>query len=341
MTVIGDTYVQRADPDAVFAPNRHLFDGSDVFFCNLETVVADEKYLPADDPMRRFPRTDETILKSYLEAGINVMNVANNPALYHGRECFVRSLDVLDAAGVIHGGGGRNIAEARRPAIIEKNGVRIAFVCRVSVCPVDAGATDTRAGLAMFRVSTAYEPRPRLFEVPGTAPIIHTIPNPDDRDALAEDIRTAREQADMVVVSWHWGVSPVSGGTGEVIGYQREMGHFAIDSGADMVVGHHPHLLQAIEVYRGKPIAYSIGNYCHDMGDFGHQEFMAMVLGCQVSDGRIAEVEFVPGHLRGHGPPDFSDPADRERTVAHMESISAPFGTRFERGEGRIQVLLN
>jgi poly-gamma-glutamate synthesis protein (capsule biosynthesis protein) len=340
VSFIGDTYVQRSNPDEVFAPNMHHFQAADVLFANLETVVADEKYLPADDPMRRFPRTDEKTLDSYLKAGINVMNIANNPALYHGRDCFVRSLDVLDASGVVYGGGGRNITEARRPAIIEKNGVRIAFVCRVSVCPADAGASEDRPGLALFRVSTAYEPRPRMFEVPGTGPIIHTIPNPADKPALVEDIEAARKQADVVIVSWHWGVSPASGGTGSLVGYQTEMGHFAIDNGADMVIGHHPHLLQPIEVYKGKLIAYSLGNYCHDMDHFGHEEFMAMLLRCTIRDGRVAEASFVPGYLKGHGPPDYRPSDDSRRTAEHMRETSAKLGTRMSEKDGAVHIAL-
>ena len=340
VSFIGDTYVQRDDPDAVFAPNKHHFDEADVLFCNLETVVADAKYLPADDPMARFPRTDERVLDSYLKAGINVMNIANNPALYHGRECFVRSLDVLDKSGVVYGGGGRNITEARKPAIIEKNGVRIAFVCRVSVCPADAGATADRPGLALFRVSTAYEPRPRLFEVPGTAPIIHTIPNPADKPALEEDIKSAKAQADIVIVSWHWGVSPASGGTGAVVGYQSEMGHYAIDLGADMVIGHHPHLLQPIEVYKGMVIAYSLGNYCHDMDHFGHEEYMAMLLRCTIRDGKIAEASLVPGYLKGHGPPDYNPSPDSKRTAAHLQQVSHSLGTTLEERDGHLSIRL-
>jgi poly-gamma-glutamate synthesis protein (capsule biosynthesis protein) len=247
---------------------------------------------------------------------------------------------VLDEAGVIYGGGGRNLTEARKPAIIERNGVRVAFVCRVSVCPPDAGATAERAGLALFRVSTAYEPRPRLFEVPGTAPIIHTIPNGADKELLVEDIKAAREQADVVIVSWHWGVSPASGGTGALVGYQTEMGHYAIDNGADMVIGHHPHMLQPIEVYKGRVIAYSLGNYCHDMDHFGHEEYMAMLLRCTVRDGKISEASFIPGYLRGHGPPDFSPSEDSRRTAEHVKNVSGAMGTALVEQEGYLSIRL-
>jgi len=342
MALIGDTFVQRPDPDSAFAPALPIFKDADIVFCNLETVVADAKYLSPYDVDRR-PRTDEAIFPAYLRAGINVMNVANNPGMYHGLDCFLRSLDVLDAAGVVYGGGGRNLAAARKPALIERNGTKIAFVCRASVCAVNAAATPQRPGIATFRIATAYEARARINEVPGSPPIIHTLPNAQDIEALQEDVHAARQQADVVVVSWHWGVSPATGGSGELVGYQMAMGRAAIDFGADLVIGHHPHVLQAIEVYRGKAIAYSLGNYVHDMksSDDKGSKMDAMLLRCLVRDGKIQRLSFVPGRIDGHGPPNFFRPAEAPGVVQHMQQISERFGTRFEVGEEEVSVVLD
>lgn len=320
MVLIGDTYVQRPDPDAAFAPLAPYLKGADVAFCNLETVVADAKYLPPDDHDTR-PRTDESVLSAYVRAGINVVNLANNPSMYHGLPAFLRSLEVLDAAGLVRGGGGRNIAEARKPAIIERKGVKIAFVCRTSVCATYAGATADQGGVARFRVRTSYESPDRVQEVPGSPPIIHTIPNAQDRADLAEDIKTAKGQADVVAISWHWGVSPASAGTGALAGYQVEMGRFAIDAGADMVIGHHPHVLQPIEVYKGKPIVYSLANYIHDMGSFKNYAMATMLVRCRIRDRKLAEISFVPGKVDGHGPPDFFRPVQAQGIVQYMQDL--------------------
>ena len=337
---IGDTYIQRPDPEGAFAPNMGVFDHPDIFFCNLETVVADAQYLPAYDPMARFPRTDEAILRYYLDAGINVLNIANNPGLYHGRGCYERMLDVLDEHGVLYGGGGRNLAEARKPRYIEKNGTRVAFVFRASVLPPEAAATPERAGMAAFKIHTAYEPVARLQEVPGSPPITRTFANKNDQAALEEDITEARRNADVVILSWHWGLSPASGGTGQLAEYQTAMGRFAIDAGADLVFGHHPHVLQPIEVYLGKAIVYSIGNYIHDMDHFGVQKFDAMLLQCLIRDQRIAEVSFVPGRIDGHGPPSYGTPQEVSDVVERIRASSAQFGTKFEVGEKTVSVCL-
>ena len=177
--------------------------------------------------------------------------------------------------------------------------------------------------------------------MPGSPPITHTFPDPDDRAALAEDIAKARSQADYVVVSWHWGVSPASGGAGELVDYQTEMGRFALDNGADMVVGHHPHLLQPIELYKGKPIIYSLANYVHDMASFREGRKLAtMLVKATITSNRLTRLAFVPGMIDGHGPPAFAAPDNLPEVVAHMQAISDPFGTKFKVSKEDVEVVL-
>jgi poly-gamma-glutamate capsule biosynthesis protein CapA/YwtB (metallophosphatase superfamily) len=267
------------------------------------------------------------------------MHVANNPSMHHGRKVFMRSMEVLEEAGIPHGGGGRNLAEARRPAIIERNGLKVAFVCRSAVCPPVAAATDERAGVARFRVSTAYRAPDRILDVPGSPAIVHTIPDPGDKANFLDDLRAARQEADLVIASWHWGVSRATGGQGGLVGYQIEMAHASIDAGADMVVGHHPHVLQPVEFYRGKPIVYSLGNYVHDMDSMGRHKFLTALLRCEVRGGKIARLAFVPGRIDGKGPPAFKRPAEAPDVVEHMEALCRPFGTRLQVEEDEIVIL--
>lgn len=371
MILVGDTYVRRPDPDSAFASVLYLLEDADIGFCNLETVVADAKYLPQYDrspsnletvletvladakhlpqyDRNPFPRTDESALAAYVKAGFNVMNQANNPTTYHGLEPLVRSLDVLDEAGIARAGAGRNLAEARKPAIIERKGTRVAFVCRTSVGTPDMGATVDTPGVAFYPVHTMYEPPPgRAYSNPGWPPIVHTIPDrAGHRAMLEEDIRKARQQADVVIVSWHWGLSPFQvhpgarAGDVEIMEYQKEMGHFAIDCGADMVVGHHPHELQPIEVYKGKPILYSLANFVHDLFTFREKTLMAILVRCLLRDGKIYRLSFLPGTLRGHGPPMFARPSESVEVVNRMREVSSPFGTRLEVGEEDVTVVL-
>ena len=187
LVLVGDVYVQRPDPDSTFAYAGKYLRAADIAFGNLETVVADPEHL---DGAGHGPRTDEWMIGAYVNAGFHVMNLANNPSMYRGVKGLLRTIEVLEKAGIAYGGGGKNLQEARRPAVVERKGVKVAFVCRTSVCTIDAGATAQRAGLAVVRVATAYEAPPLLpKEVPGAPPIIHTIPNAADVEALRADMR--------------------------------------------------------------------------------------------------------------------------------------------------------
>ena len=336
LALVGDVYVQRPDPDSTFAYAGKFLRAADIAFGNLETVVADREHL---DGGGHGPRTDEWMIDAYVKAGFHVMNLANNPSMYRGVKGLLRTIEVLEKAGIAYGGGGRNLEAARRPVVLERKGVRVAFVCRTSVCTIDASAAAERAGLAVVRVATAYEAPPSLpKEVPGAPPIIHTIPNAADVEALRRDIASAKERADVVVVSWHWGVSPFSGGKGELVGYQKEMAHLAIDAGADLVAGHHPHLVQPIEVYKGKTIFYSLANFVHDGPGFRGKKQDTIMARCRIRDGKINEVCFVPGRINENNQPVLLPPAEAPDLLSHVREVSAAFGTVFEVREGDVAV---
>ncbi len=93
---------------------------------------------------------------------------------------------------------------------------------------------------------------------PGTPARVHTFPHRGDLEALRHDVRAAKVQADFVALSIHWGIHFVPS---EIADYQRDVAHAAIDDGADAILGHHPHILKGIEVYKGRPIFYSLGNF--------------------------------------------------------------------------------
>src|SRR5438876_11769795 len=119
------------------------------------------------------------------------------------------------------------------------------------------------------------------------------------------------------------------------------MGHFAHDNGADMVVGHHPHLLQPIEIYKGKPIIYSLANYVHDMASFREgRKLDTMLVKATVRDGKLQRLAFVPGVIDGHGPPAFGTPSQLPAIVEHMKAISEPFGTKYTVGSDDVEVVL-
>jgi poly-gamma-glutamate capsule biosynthesis protein CapA/YwtB (metallophosphatase superfamily) len=152
-------------------------------------------------------------------------------------------------------GAGRDIDEARKPAIVECKGVKIAFLAYCSVLRLGQAAGKGKVGITPMRAHTYYEPEE--FQ-PGTPPRIVTVPYEEDVKALQDDIRKAKQQADAVIVSLHWGLRHVPK---TICTYQPPVAHAAIDAGADLILGHHAHSIKAVEVYKGKVCFYSIGNF--------------------------------------------------------------------------------
>jgi poly-gamma-glutamate synthesis protein (capsule biosynthesis protein) len=161
-----------------------------------------------------------------------------------------------------HVGTGRNRTEARAPAIVKRNGKRIGFLQRTSqYWPNNHEALDARAGVAVIKAYTAYQPvyykdgtlPPNR---PGTPPKILTWCDSGYLSQFKQDVAALKAQSDIVVSSHHMGHR------GDILDFQVEIAHAAIDSGADVVMAHAEHYPLAIEVYKGKPIYYGLGSFC-------------------------------------------------------------------------------
>jgi hypothetical protein len=196
--------------------------------------------------------------KALLLGNYDVFTFASNHGMDLGPDVMLGTIEVLRDLGFQVIGSGANIEEARRPAFVEKKGVKIGFLSYCSVLRRNYQAGETNAGSAPMRAYTLYE---QTDYQPGTAPKVLTFPYQEDLDAMLEDIRTVKAQCDILSVSCHWGLHGV---TGALAMYQPEVAHKAIDAGADVIVGTHPHRLKGIEIYKGAPIFYSLGNFCFD-----------------------------------------------------------------------------
>jgi poly-gamma-glutamate synthesis protein (capsule biosynthesis protein) len=218
---------------------------------NLEGLLAE----PAELFYKRgFKHVGEGHAPSIAAAGFRMLNLASN--VTYGSEAIAATVKQLDAEGIAHTGAGADRAAAHQPARFTVDGQRITMVSRTAVFwPHGHEATDTQAGVATMHVATAYQPLPRLVELPGLPPKIITIPDPADVDALRADVAAERANADILIAFFHHGVSSQR----DVVDYQRTIARAAIDAGADVVFGSHAHVIQPIEVYRGKPIFYGLG----------------------------------------------------------------------------------
>jgi poly-gamma-glutamate capsule biosynthesis protein CapA/YwtB (metallophosphatase superfamily) len=243
-------------------------DEADIRFGNIEWPMTDiEDYDPTrfGRSMRRMAPKE---VAGLVEAGFDVVSVANNHMMDWGAGGLLQTLSVMDGAGLKHCGGGTTAKYARQPAIEEVDGIRVGFLAYTAVFVYQTYPASPRSDepqLATLDVVTSYAPHQRLVDMPGAPPRIVTQADAGQLDSICDDIRRLRDDVDHVVVSWHWGVSWGAQGSSRFINqradYQEQVGHACVDAGASVVVGHHPHVLQGVEIYRGKPIFYSLGNF--------------------------------------------------------------------------------
>ncbi len=265
------------DPAAPFARVVDVLRSADVLFGNLEcclyAAAAERSVL--DEGFYALPAAGRALV----HAGYHAVGSANN--VTYGAAAITSSLAELDRLGIRHTGAGINGAEARAPAVVEHNGLRVGFLQRTSVYwPTNHEAGERSPGVAALRGHTAYQlplhkTRPEIPPAnrPGVPPVIVTWADPAYLAQYREEIAALRRAADIVVASHHWGLH------GEVLQYMTEIAHAAIDAGADVVVGHGPHVSLPVEIYRGKPVFYGLGNFSFHTGHGGrkHGDWVGML----------------------------------------------------------------
>lgn len=255
---VGDIAPDREDPASIFQHVAGVLSTGDVVFCQLEAVLS-ERGTPM--PQARLPcRGHPSIARALKDAGVDVVSFASNHCMDWGREAFLDTICVLKQEGLSVVGAGRNIEEARKPAIVERRGTRIAFLAYNSILPQGYWADVNRPGCVPMRGLTLYEQIEH--DQPGTPCRVHTFPHRDDLKAMVDDIEDAKSRADLVIVSMHWGIHFIPAVLAD---YQREIARAAIDAGADLILGTHAHILKGIEVYAGKVIFYSLCNFALDL----------------------------------------------------------------------------
>src|SRR5690242_333527 len=231
--LIGDVNLMNVtDPKIPFSLVQAEFRASDIVFCNLECCL----YRPPGghsvehEGFYADPSVAGEALKS---AGIHAVGVTNN--VNYGEAAITGSIARLDEIGIAHTGAGASRAAARAPVILERDGGRFGFLQRSSVYwPTNHEAGDNAAGIAVIRGHTAYQipmhgGRPPANR-PGLPPQILTWADKQYLQRFAEDIAALRTKADVVIASCHWGLGR------EVLQYMTEIGHVAIDVGADIVI---------------------------------------------------------------------------------------------------------
>lgn len=330
ISLVGDLGIHREKPETIFHPVRQWFEQADILIGNSEYPLTDrgQPWPGKREPIRR---TDPHIGQVLHEVGFTAVSLSNNHAMDYGVEGILQTMEVLDASGVSHAGAGRTAKEAHTPTIIEKKGVRVALLSYTSVFFPGYSATETRPGIATVRVETHYRPTPWSLDTPGVPLEAITMPDPGDVSAMTDDVKLARARADVVIVAWHWGI-PITAGHRGVLSYQRALGHAAIEAGADLVIGHHPHVLQGIEVYHGRVIFHSISHFAFDAPRV-HVEPDSLLVDCVIEDRRLAQVRLRPVLFDEDRKPVIVNADEGGAVISKLEQLSAPFGTRLVRSD--------
>ena len=266
--------VGRYEGDPGFAAMRRELRRSQAVVANLEIPLSRRG---APVPKTVNLRADPAVIDDVRALGVDAVSLANNHMMDFGAAAMLDTLATCDGAGRRRCGAGADVDAALAPTWLAADGGRIALLSVSCTLPIESDAGVNRPGIAPLRVRFAFEADVNLLaEQPGTMPWVRSWAVEIDRDRFCTVIEDCRRQgADAIVVAIHWGVpsywlSPYQGLLAE---YQQPLAHALIEAGADAICGHHPHQLHPIEVYNGKPIFYSLGNFVFEQpGQYGFMD---------------------------------------------------------------------
>jgi poly-gamma-glutamate synthesis protein (capsule biosynthesis protein) len=211
--------------EALSSEILELFQSCDVVFANLECTLSGKENVPTEP---RVLSTEQQV-KKLKASGINIISLGNNHTFDSLDEGFLKLSKILDEIDIPWCGAGMNVEEAYRTPIMDVNGLKIAFLAIV----------DQSSGPYRFAGESSS----------GVAPL--------ESEIICKKIIGLKQVVDYVIVSPHWGMERYR--IPSLI--QIEQAHAFVEAGASMVLGHHPHVLQGMEIFNGAPIAYSLGNF--------------------------------------------------------------------------------
>lgn len=279
--------------DYPFASMNDQLKSGDITIGNLEAPIT-RRGTEFTGKKFRF-RVKPVAARALQKAGFSVLTLANNHMMDYGAVGLEETLRNLDGTNILHTGAGKNLASARKPAIILVGEKTVAFLAYSMTFPSEFYAGRNRAGTA-----------------------------PGVESHYSKDISMVKSRADYVVVSFHWGTEKAS----TPHPYQISAAHRAIDAGADLVIGHHPHVLQGIELYKKGVIFYSLGNFA--FGSLSRSSDVGALARVILENG-IKEVEVITlnvSNIEIRFQPKILDGKRAAEAISRLNQLSKPFGTK-------------
>lgn len=257
---------------------RRLISGADLAIANFENPAPDK---PRYHTSGTVFSADPALIAGIADAGIDYVSLANNHIRDAGGPGLLQTIANLAKDGIASSGSGKNLADARRPGVFTVDGTKVAILAYDAIAP-GYHATATRIG---------------------SAPLLASY--------VRADVQAARTAgADLVIVFPHWGTEYRS----KPFAAQQQLARMVIDSGADMVIGNHAHWAAAMEVYKGKPIWYALGNFVFDQ-TWSEPTMEGITLELTFRGATLAQVRIRPHIILDKAQPNFLDPAGDGRVV--------------------------
>ncbi|HEX5057136.1 MAG TPA: CapA family protein [Gammaproteobacteria bacterium] len=255
-----ESIMEQQGYDYPFATTRHILTAADLTIGNLETPLTAQG-APMTEKQFLFRNPPEKVGPALRRAGFDIVSLANNHMLDYGTQGLQDTIQALQSYGIRPHGAGMNLAAARQPVIFElPQGLKAGFLSYSCTFPEEFWATEDKAGTAFCH----------------------------EKNVRADVARLTEQAVDIIVVSFHWGAERMK----ELRPYQPLLAHAAIDAGADLVIGHHPHILQGIEQYRDGLILYSLGNFT--FGSRTQHARTSVVASIAFNGGKFSRLEMTP-----------------------------------------------
>jgi len=256
------TYIEQYGYDYPFLKIKDAFKDGDIVCGNLEGPLTEGGIPSLKDPRYIF-KFPPSIARNLKDTGFNMLNLANNHTMDHGAKGLTDTMNTLAEYGISWFGAGKTVEEAASPVFVNIRGTVIGFLGYSAFPPEGYFHTQEKPNISMF-----------------------------DESILRESVINAQKKCDFLAVSFHWGreFDPYPDDN------QKNTARIAIDSGADIVIGHHPHVCQGVEEYNGKFIFYSIGNFIFDK-QIPPGTDKGAVIKLYIQNGKLKKCEMLPAEI--------------------------------------------
>lgn len=285
--IVGDCFLKSKNRANLLNAVEALFFEHDIVFGNLETVISKrgisiEKRLPI--------RVSPAAVNYLRNAGFDIFNLANNHVMDYGDVGLCDTIAFLEENNIRYVGAGKDIGEAIKPTIIERNGLKIGSL---GFTLYGVFATDDSSGCA-----------------------------PANKELIIKCLSELRKKVDILIVSLHWGIEYVFYPSPK----QQKLARTLIDNGADLIIGHHPHVIQGLEEYKNKLIIYSLGNF-----NFGVEQDknykdtdIGLIISVEFLKGRIKNYELIPAKIDSNCVPTLLKGGKKLEVLEFINKISLP-----------------